>query len=459
MDFDYLNLPPLLAIIGLTLVARATLGSWLAPGAFFPLIWSAMILLGMTVPEYPPWPAALWWMFAALAVFYAGNLLAGGRPVGEISWGSAPPQREVQLPHLHGIGRLLFLIALVYVLLKPIITPRPIDNPPLWFQVLLIANYAAPLLAGMGLAVDRSWRGWSLAALINFPAVVNAILSTGRSSLLAAIYFTLAGYWSVRTVQRRGQAPLLTLRTLIVAPLLLITLSVLGTGIGRLRAIDNTRELTISERLTEYPELLRDADPDKEWYGFRHGVLSHPYAFSVYLKRALDHPPEPQYGMLTFSGPLELVGLHQRTCYEAFEVDEGVYSNVYSLFMPPIEDFGLVGSFVSFFVAGLIAGWGYLRVSQGSLPYIPILTMFYTHVLVIGGYFFAYNSMVFAHVVLGAYLLWCSRVNQPPPICSTLTMPFITPGRRPQASDASHSAHDPLPSPLRARRGDSRDRS
>jgi oligosaccharide repeat unit polymerase len=164
------------------------------------------------------------------------------------------------------------------------------------------------------------------------------------------------------------------------------------------------------ERVSGYPEILSQRDPEKEWYGFRHGVLSHPYSFSYYLRHAFDRAPSPHYGMLIFGGPMELLGFHTRTPFENFDVDRNVESNVYSCFMPPIEDFGLWGGMLSFFVAGFLAGWAYLRVAQGRVLLIPILTMFYPHVLVIGGYFFSYNSMIMAHLIVGTYLFVYRRV-------------------------------------------------
>ncbi len=182
-----------------------------------------------------------------------------------------------------------------------------------------------------------------------------------------------------------------------------------GTAIGTLRGATN--ELQLEDRVRAYPDALQSADPEREWAGFRHGVLSHPYSFSYYLKHALVHPPDLRYGLGTFAGLVELFGIRDRGTYEDFEPDRGVRSNVYTLFMPPIVDFGLAGAWFSFFAAGLLAGWAFGRVAQGNLVFSPILNMFYPHVLVIGGDFFSYNSVTLAHVFVALYL-WFAPIRR-----------------------------------------------
>src|SRR5262249_3465142 len=138
-------------------------------------------------------------------------------------------------------------------------------------------------------------------------------------------------------------------------------------------------------------------------------VFAHPYLFSRYLRYAFDNPPPPKNGVLTFGGPLQLLGVYERTHFEDFQVDPGIQSNVYTLFRPPIDDFGFAGSFISFLVAGVLAGWAYRRISHGDIIFAPILTAFYPHVLVVGGYFFAYNTLVLCHVMVGMYLVFVLR--------------------------------------------------
>lgn len=403
-------LTPILALAILSLFARVTLGSWVAPGAFFPLFWTGLIVASLAVPEYPLWPVALWWIFASLFLFYAGSFVGGSAAAVRSRKHVVVPRRQVIFPKLDVITLVSTLLGLSYALLRGFFAPTILDTPPLWFQFLLSFLFGAPLFGGMLFASASSNRARRLAVLSVAPAVFFSVTNLGRGPLLASVYFWLAGYWSVRVFLGRGVVPLFTPKVLLTTPILAALLIAMGTGIAALRIIGVESEWSLSDRLALYPAILRQADPMEEFLGFRHGALSHPYAFSFYLKNALNNPPTPQYGILTFSGPLKLLGIKGRTDgYIQFEVEPGIYSNVFTLFMPPIEDFGLEGSMIVFFGSGLISGWAYRRVAQGNTLPIPLLTMFYPHVLVIGGYFFSFNSIVLAHVLVGVYLYWARR--------------------------------------------------
>jgi hypothetical protein len=267
--------------------------------------------------------------------------------------------------------------------------------------------FASPILGGMLFASSLGGRSRAIGVIGVLPGVLYGITYLGRSPMLASIFFWAAGFFSMRIYQKQGRVPLLTPKYLAVAGGLSVFVVVVGTTIAAFRGA--AWDMPLVERLIAFPEIVRSADAEKEWAGFRHGVFSHPYAFSVYLRRALASPPEPHYGALTLGGPLELIGQHVRVPYEQFEVEPGVWSNVYSAFMPPIEDFGLAGSFFSFLAAGLLAGFGFRWMMAGRFGGAPLLTMFYPHVMVVGGYFFAYNCLVLAHAFVGLYLLWAVK--------------------------------------------------
>jgi len=394
---------PLLCLILFSTVARVTLGSWLAPGAFFPLFWMGLIAISLPIEEYPLWPPALWWILGTLLVFYLGSLLGGGRSVRSRQL-SAASEREIQFTGLTILVLICSGCGVLYILTREFFAPRIIDKPPAFFQILLGGMWAAPMFGGMLLASNSSKRGKWIGIVPLAVTVLYAVAYVGRSPILAGLYFWSAGFWSVRLWRTGGGMPLFTKKMVVAVPILLITLAIAGATIQAMRKDNNG--LPLEERFGKYGDVLESTNPLDAWFSFRHGLLSHPYAFSYYLQRAIDRPPQPLMGAKTFAGLLDLVGWQERIPFDTFEVDPGIESNVYSAFMPPIEDFGLVGSFLAFLVAGIIAGWGYARVVQGKLRFAPILNMFYPHVLIVGGYFFAYNSMTLAHLMVAAYLLW-----------------------------------------------------
>jgi len=400
---------PIATLILLAIVARLTLGSWLAPGAFFPLFWAGLIAISVNVRDYPLWPPALWWINGNIFVFYAGSLICRLWLPRRTESHRRPDLISVYFPNLRKIIILCCIFGSCYILFREVYTPNRLDKPPLWFQVLLAALTAAPIFGGMLFASNRSKSDRVIALLPLGLSLAYAVTYLGRGPMLGGIYLWCAGYWSTRIFRERGAVALLTPKLLAFVPVLFLALAAAGTAIGALRGATN--ELPLEERVRAYPGVLQDADPEKEWVGFRHGVLSHPYSFCHYLKYALRRPPELRYGLSTFSGLAELFGIEDRKSYEPFEVDRGVLSNVYTLFMGPIVDFGLVGTWFSFLAAGLLAGWAFGRVAQGSLVFSPILNMFYPHILVIGGYFFSYNSVTLAHIFVAAYL-WFAPIRQ-----------------------------------------------
>lgn len=422
-----------MALILLAIVARVTLGSWVAPGAFFALFWAGLIAISVNVEDYPLWPPALWWINGNIFVFYAGSLISKLWIPRRTRSSKHSEVISVRFPYLSKIIALCCLLGICYILFREIFTPNRLDKPPASFQILLAAMTAAPLFGGMLFATCRSRWERAIAILPLGVSLAYAVSYLGRGPMLAGIYLWCAGYWSTRIFQEKGAVPFLTAKLVAFVPFLLLGLAAAGTAIGALRGATN--ELALEDRVRAYPHALQGADPEKEWAGFRHGVLSHPYAFSHYLKHALVHPPDLRYGMGTFGGLVELLGIRERGTYETFEPDPGVRSNVYTLFMPPIVDFGLAGAWFSFLAAGLLAGWAFGRVAQGNLVLSPILNMFYPHVLVIGGYFFSYNSLTLAHSFVALYL-WFAPIRQFRPGTSA----------RAQVSSATH----PPPSSVQA---------
>lgn len=396
---------PVLFLAGLAGLARVTLGSWLAPGAFFPLFWTGLCALCLAVNEYyPMWAPALWWIDLSLLLFYVGSL--GGklwiRP-------AAQPPGQSQSLHLHRLEAAVILCSVVgvlYTLFRERYAPNLLDKPPSWYQIFLGMLYAAPLFGGILFADQPSPRAKTISLLSLVPPLFYALASLGRSQFLLGIFFWAASYWGTRTYRSRGRVSLLNLQMAALALLFLLVCYVVGTILGRLRDVAH---LPLAERLGSYYEVLEQADLGRDLEKFRGSVFGHPYSFSYYLNRTIDFPPSPRLGAYAFAGPLDLLGIVERTPFENFVLDAGVDSNVYTLFRPPVEDFGLIGSFVSFLIAGLIAGFAYSNIAAGDIRWLPILTLFYPHVMVVGGLFFAYNSFTLAQCLLGGYLLFVAK--------------------------------------------------
>src|SRR5262245_43821299 len=70
------NSPPLAILAGIAVLAKLSLGSWLAPAAFFPLFWFGLTAVSSLVVDYKIWTPALYWMDGTLFVFFLGSLFA-----------------------------------------------------------------------------------------------------------------------------------------------------------------------------------------------------------------------------------------------------------------------------------------------------------------------------------------------------------------------------------------------
>ena len=396
---------PIVCLGILSCAARVTLGSWLAPGAFFPLFWTALLLLSLVEAErYPIWAPALWWIDATILIFFVGSLIAKGSAVRKRQ-GPVPQPKPIQLPYIELLIVTCSVLGLCYIVFRESVAPDIFDEPPKWFQPLLSALYAGPVFGGMLLGSEPPRRRRKILAFISLaPTLIYSVAYLGRSPMLAGLFHCYAGFSIARAYSLEGRAPLIGLKTFALAAAVLIGTSAVGMAIGIMKRVDYPSSLR--DRVMGYGEVLQDSDPEREWGNFKNSVFAHPYVFSHYLRHALDHPPTPRNGLLIFGGPLQLLGVHERTPFEDFQVDPGVQSNVYTLFRPPIDDFGLAGSFISFLIAGLLAGWAYRQISRGKMLFAPILTAFYPHVLIVGGYFFAYNTLVLCHVIVGTYLFF-----------------------------------------------------
>src|SRR5262249_5517237 len=138
---------PVLALAALAGIARSTLGSWLAPGAFFPLFWTGLYILSLAAHEYYPlWSPALWWIDFSLLFFYVGSLTARFR----LRRSPMPTEtRTLALASLETFTIACSVLGICYAVFRERYAPDLLDKPPSWYQVFLGILYATPLLGGI----------------------------------------------------------------------------------------------------------------------------------------------------------------------------------------------------------------------------------------------------------------------------------------------------------------------
>jgi oligosaccharide repeat unit polymerase len=131
-------------------------------------------------------------------------------------------------------------------------------------------------------------------------------------------------------------------------------------------------------------------------------LLSYLPVFDNWVRNGKSSPLA--LGAYTLAGPFELLGVRSRE--RAFEYDEivlapGIWSNFYTAFRGLIDDFSFPGSLILFFIAGMVVGNVYTRVSCGEIRSLWILAACYVYVLwspIVSA--FNYNSVLLALLVI-----------------------------------------------------------
>ena len=398
------------------LFGRVQLRSWLAPGAFFALVWSGFILLALIgAPLYEVSAAAIGWIFASTLAVYAGSLVGAYGLV-------ASPKRSQALPathfHFPCLRRILILCILLgigssFVLLKAsgygLATLLSLDTlakighefsvarysltyaPPLVVQLLLVFVYVSPLFGGALFVLESSRFNRLLAFLSLAPALLVVLVQTTRAAVLVAGIFWIASYLSTR-VLLEGSAVRLFARghfraMLLAAPVLFAVLTL--------------PRLMFRWGLTVLPSLSATV------MNARGQILGSLSAFSQWFQHAWHYHTAPRFGIYTVGGLTRLFGerepglfypLREMTCYSS--------TNITTFFNDLISDFTLPGSLLVLFAIALLAGWSYYRIAHGKKLYLPLLIGFYSFAMMgIMGSIFKYESTVVSLLVFFVYLL------------------------------------------------------
>lgn len=404
---------PALATLGLLSVfARLLFGSWLAPGTFFPFFWFILSTISIFgAPDYPVSSGAMWWITITCAFFFFGNaLFVSGRQLRQSALPTDARPDPIHLPHLPKIALLLTFLAAIYLPLFDLYVYNVVeDYPPVHIQFLLSCMHSGPAIGGILFALSRTLRLRLVALLPLLPQTLFCLSSSGRSGMVTALSFWFAGYVTLRLVQERGRLRLFTLPHVLSFTIMVTLLLGMGTVLTKMRTIYGPGT-SFTYRLSLLVSEVGEENTKDAWASFRHGVLGHVGAFSFWFERNWDHPPSPKCGELLFAGPCKFFGIRSRSeSFESFEVDVGIWSNVYSLFMPLVWDFTFTGSLFVVFFFGLITGWASRKAAEGNIPFVFLQIMFYVNTLSIGGLCFTYNTIIFAHATIATYLFWANR--------------------------------------------------
>lgn len=394
---------PFFALVLTCLGARRAQGSWVAVGPLFSLYYTFVFFLCLLLPEYTIWEGAAWWFAGNVLVFALGTTI-GMRLSGQKIRAPLPAQEPPKL--------LLFLIAssalgFVYTLIMQYLM-QDLNDTRLRYQIFLPFNYLAPLVGGIYLASGPWKKRWKLAAISLLPETLTCLVGSGRSGLITMIAFFCSGYFPIAILFTRGQFKLFTKRNIAAGSALAAVVFLLSLVTTHFRSVTETGMPT--REVVEYRDALDREALQNSWKAIAHGYSGGVPAFSIWFRRVWDGETRTNssYGAFFVVGPLNFFEIMDRLPMDSVEVEPGVFTNVYTMFRPMIDEFTLFGCVPALFALGVLGGWVYQSVANGSLLRIPLLVVCYNE-CINPGLYFKYNSVVVAYVLITAYMYWWHR--------------------------------------------------
>jgi len=420
------------AVVGLIILqsnlARNQLGSWLAPGAFFGLMWAAVGVLSLSIaPEFRIWPGILWVLFMSCTAHLGGLLVSSGesssyRPSASEGVASQGLPLPLAVPLLLasailGTAGVVYLVsssgrslsALLSISALSAIASQfsgvrygdPNYREPAAFLVMSVFVCLAGYMGGMIFAC----RGSRLEKLAAFTGVVPALLEMfvlgTRSSLVGFVINWIASYCATRAYigERRlwqnWKRALTTLGSGLVALTffyVIVLLIRMGTFAPSSTPVSTQRE----EVLVKYS--LSAA---------RVQFVGYPAAFSTWFGENWDVWQTPGLGRYGFDGPAGWIGYRVVRNFEQIDLSpnrSGALTNVFSMLFPMALDWTLPGSSIFFLVLSALASLAYVKVCRHNAGYIPLTVLYYEIALYVTG--FALRSTVtdVAWVLFACYL-------------------------------------------------------
>ncbi len=422
-----------LLMIAQAQLARHQLGSWLAPGALFCLVWTtATVSCLLIAPEYRIWPGILWIFFMTCTAHLGGILAAAGSPDLTQPEAPEPISQPLEFPLLlpilcvsavSGIVGELYLLSTVGRDFSTLFSLHQISDvsayftgarytdatyhEPNGFLVSQILVYFTGYLGGVVFGLTRTRSRRAIAVTSITPAVVSTVLIGARSIVVGFGMCWLAAYCAVRAYAgdkapwRSGARAFgaMGLAMLAFTGFFVATQAVrMGTFGTSAIGWAATRERTVAYSLTS---------AKNEYVGY---IAS----FSDWFSENWDVWETPGLGVNSFAGPAAWLGLNDAgQSVEPIQVSadsEATQTNVFSMFRQMALDWTLPGSAVFLLIMSFLASIAYARVRAGSVACIPFLALFDFIALYVTG-FALHTTLADAAWLMFALYVWavCSR--------------------------------------------------
>jgi oligosaccharide repeat unit polymerase len=408
-------LPLLLLLLLATCVTWRVQGEWLLPGPLFGVFWFACLVTPLLLAkDFYVEPAAVACIVFLSITFLAGNVL--GDRLGTLQLKIVTPAAPTSIPSLAHLRVYLFvgvtlgMVAVLFLLrakgysfgvftsLKAIAEmgreysiSRYQDDflPPFWARIFMTGAYFSALIGGTLCVIENSRARKLICYLPFLPALLYGAVQTSRATVLFTGILWVSGLLSMTMFFHRGKISLFTIGNLVRITLILCGI----IGMFIVFAMFRYNMLEISAIFDIIIRL-------RVWF---FGYLS---GFSGWFDVNYLLSNQLTWGQYTFSGIFQYIGSYQRDLgiYSQFvQIDDSAQAiNVYTIFRPLLEDFGLFGALFFLAVGGIYCGIACRLTGQGYIRFVPILTISYaitfcSHV----------TSILSYSTILLALLLYC----------------------------------------------------
>jgi oligosaccharide repeat unit polymerase len=395
---------PSVVLVLIALAARWVHGNWLAPGAAFAAVWSLLLWMSLLsplwgAPSYPVWTGGVWWIVASTLAFVLGSVV--GHAPRRWPAETGEPNRPLFLPHMPAIIVISTVVGFIYtaIYFSGETDPRTI------VQIILVPQFTGPMI---GAAYFGSTRGRKryLGLLTLAPGLFTGLLSSGRTAFMAPVVWWGAGAFAFSVFLGGSKLKVITLKRTTLGAAFVLAALLMGAVFQIFRSVSVPR-LNVSERLSEYTKVLSTGEVTDAWIWMQSSYFGHISAFSAWFESAWVNPPPLALGSQSMNGLFRLLDLP--IAETDYVLVDGISTNVFTLFKPPIGDFGFAGALLFFLLMGWTTGFSYRRLRDGQLWPLSILAGFYVHCILAGGWFFNYNSVTASYFVPCFYFLWLQR--------------------------------------------------
>jgi hypothetical protein len=420
-------------------LARDQLGSWLAPGAFFGLMWATVGVLSLSItPEFKIWPGVLWIFFMSCTAHLAGLLASSGESpkAAAAEETSKGPPLPLAVPFLIastvlGTAGVVYLVAGSGRSLMSIISINaasvlasyfsglrysdPNYREPALFLVLSVFIYLAGYMGGMIFARATTPQERLAAVSGVGPALLQTFVIGARTTLVAFAICWISSYCATRAYcgERRlwysWRRALISLGSGVLALVVVYVvvqmarMGIYAGGDPLDTAITSMGASSVSSQ--EQKELVKFSIRTAEVQ-----FVGYAAAFSRWFDENWDVWQAPDLGLNCFDGPAGWFGISMVRNAEPINVAPNANTsseetNVFSALRQMAFDWTLPGSSIFFLIFTFMASLAYVKVCGQKAAYIPLIVLYYEIGLYVTS-FALRNTVTDAAWILFAGYMW-----------------------------------------------------